>query len=1170
MAKKNISEDEEISNARLSRPFAKAFLSDADYNSQRSDYNADAAPAQDVAENVVYSTGTGGNGNLAIKDALEKAVYQKEIVVEKKRSEDIKNYQNEMEKITNLEGMLQAKGGLLIERDTMQKAIESLNDASLERETLQNDTDGLNAKIDELSAKNRNILGEKSLDELKAERDQVKGYKKTIERNARIAETKIMQFEKMQANAPNGQKKINEIKIKNFFGTTDADELYSKWIHWSMEIESNGQKAKMADEKIAQVEENTKAINGLMRQQRGILKEIGSIDDNSSTMQSLDKEISGINSELDALAVKKMELFGKNGGESLYSERETYQTAMGRGKIIEGKINEIEKNSEIAGKLVEKKDRLVLERNAMSQALKSDDNDYTLAEARRIRREIDDLGGKIARLSKEIKIHSSPERVEDLYSELISWTGEIGSNKEKAARVEEKIKLLEEISGREKELALELEAKQLAIGVVGRKMEEVQGLKDRKTELDAKIGEIDNEMLGINKEMKKRFGTTDMDAIISQLQHDITALNPQSRETGQAERQGTPDFRVLNDPATAQTETANENPEDQEQRDPEILGSGFSSSLAEETGNTVSWDISWPTGQSEDSGEQPELVIEEQPQPPANRSEEGRAAVDAVRDIQNEKNELAQESNEVDRKLERLDELKSRLTEIRKEKSKCEEELGESKDALERIKLRKKLSILENDDSEICSALTDEFGEWKNTGDIEKRLNCQKEEIQEKIDNLASRERNLAGIGEMAYALRQEQKVMNRWFMKSKTYNNFTKRQFKNYLDAKLSLAPDLEGKRQIIKDVFSNIKREYAINRSGIDRTMLWMRTRPVAITRGILGLGLAGISLAGIIPSGGASLALLPFSAVVGGVGRYVGVSGLWDLGNSKLTTRQTSGDNVAYGLAGHVFYNMSDDKLGKYVDKAFTEKNAGTLDADRIVDQFSKYAKNHARQRVGKKIVTLLATFVPFAGKAGDIAHMFGGHGTESAASHIAGGDSLASGTKGAVLAHGDGSASGTTTTHGLHTAAHSSATTPVAHAAPTGSTSPTGSVHATGDAIAVHDGKGVGHAALEFCRTLAGFEGLDKADQIALVTAVKNAAIMEPEKYGFAKEAFVQLHAQMEPGVVKGTKLAFSADSRRLFQDLLNHFVAGDKAIPGSMRTTAFLRTIGKIFPQAAKI
>ena len=77
-------------------------------------------------------------------------------------------------------------------------------------------------------------------------------------------------------------------------------------------------------------------------------------------------------------------------------------------------------------------------------------------------------------------------------------------------------------------------------------------------------------------------------------------------------------------------------------------------------------------------------------------------------------------------------------------------------------------------------------------------------------------------------------------------------------------------------------------------------------------------------------------------------------------------------------------------------------------------------------------------------------------------------------------------------------------------------------------------------------------------------------MEPEKYGFAKEAFVQLHAQMEPGVVKGTKLAFSADSRRLFQDLLNHFVAGDKAIPGSMRTTAFLRTIGKIFPQAAKI
>ena len=393
-----------------------------------------------------------------------------------------------------------------------------------------------------------------------------------------------------------------------------------------------------------------------------------------------------------------------------------------------------------------------------------------------------------------------------------------------------------------------------------------------------------------------------------------------------------------------------------------------------------------------------------------------------------------------------------------------------------------------------------------------------------------------------AIELRKDQRVINRIFMKSRLGNEKIKAEFYTYLGEKLSKAEDIEKKKDILKEVFKDVKKSFASGRSRIDRAMLFLRKPAVSLARGALGIGLASFSLIAAIPTGGISLSLLPAAAIIRGAGRYIGTNGMWDFGHYKITTRKSQ-KSKEYGLAAQVFYNASDKKLESYVDRVYNESGAKKIEIQTISNEMDRFAKNIAKQRIIKKTVALIATFLPFLAGEHAFAGIFGkGHET--------------------VVEHASQGATAADSTHAAAQTGKSvaiSAQDTIAHAS--GNTIPAGNAAGTisaaanaGEVFTVGSGEGAAHIANQFCKTLPGFATMDMHDKAMLCNAVKNSILSNPEKFGLSAENFMlPNNGNTELWMMKGSKAVFNGETHAVFQKLLNSILAGGKSIPAGMRS-----------------
>ncbi|MCX8174922.1 MAG: hypothetical protein N3E51_01830 [Candidatus Micrarchaeota archaeon] len=177
------------------------------------------------------------------------------------------------------------------------------------------------------------------------------------------------------------------------------------------------------------------------------------------------------------------------------------------------------------------------------------------------------------------------------------------------------------------------------------------------------------------------------------------------------------------------------------------------------------------------------------------------------------------------------------------------------------------------------------------------------------------------------------------------------------FLNQSANRSHDLDLVYRKIRDGLNAEGRE-----SGFARFLRKLRKPAVAFARFLAGAALAvGAFLTGGLPGA----IMLGAAGVLGAVGRFVAVDGIWDFLHSKISTREKKG---AYGMAGNVFYNASDRKMSEKVHKVFSgieQKNADEV-AEEIDGSFMKYANRIGRNRFWKRLAGLAAIAAPFVYK------------------------------------------------------------------------------------------------------------------------------------------------------------------------------------------------------------
>ncbi|MCX8195021.1 MAG: hypothetical protein N3G22_02855 [Candidatus Micrarchaeota archaeon] len=201
------------------------------------------------------------------------------------------------------------------------------------------------------------------------------------------------------------------------------------------------------------------------------------------------------------------------------------------------------------------------------------------------------------------------------------------------------------------------------------------------------------------------------------------------------------------------------------------------------------------------------------------------------------------------------------------------------------------------------------------------------------------------------FGVRHDDKVLSR---ENEIRENFKSAVSYHIIEHGTSPATGLESIYSKVRDELNSEGRE-----SFFARFLRQIRKPSVAFGRFVAGAALAG----GAFLTGGISGAIMLGTAgVLGAVGRFVAVDGMWDFLHAKWSTRASKG---IYGMAGTVFYNSSDSKISQNASKVFSD--AEDRDAARVVEDidnsFMKYADRMGRNRFWKRVAAVAAMAAPF---------------------------------------------------------------------------------------------------------------------------------------------------------------------------------------------------------------